>query len=103
MAATREQRDAAERDAYYDLLGTLAGRALDIGTGARSGTTRQAAAIGLALQFNQYGFWIRQRWVDPLAVSAVLLNGRREGMLLPGDPEWSSRFPPPRLGGTDRL
>lgn len=50
------------------------------------GSSEESAYAAAAMQLTSYGFWVRRGWVDPFALTGVLVNGRSPGMVMPGEP-----------------
>jgi hypothetical protein len=73
------------RGAFLDALDTATADVLDRVGDLPAGSPEQAAAAALAMQLNSYRWWIRSGWVDPFAVTGVLIAGRVPGMTVPGE------------------
>lgn len=79
--------DRARLTAFHDALNKLASTCVTLLDEADTDAGKQALA-GLAVQLNQYAFWIKQGWVDPYGVQVLLMNGRQQGMVMPGERGW---------------
>lgn len=81
------EADRVRRTAFYDALNRVASVCVDFLDATDTDTGKQALA-GLAVQLNQYAFWVKQGWVDPYGVQVLLMNGRQPGMVMPGERGW---------------